>query len=94
LKDIFAQRCALVNHQGVCYQCTELNGIFNPKQHSQEEVMKLTLVQAAREHPTEQFRLLDMRLALIRGIDPCGSNRAALHLSHMQMLRAAIQDEC
>jgi RNA polymerase sigma-70 factor, ECF subfamily len=93
LKDIFTQRCALVNQQGVCYQCTELNGIFNSKQHNQEEVMKLALVQAAKEDPTDQFRLLDVRLALIRGIDPCGGNRAALHLSHMQMLRAAIQDE-
>src|SRR5689334_20883227 len=30
--EIFDRRCSLINKEGVCYQCTELNGIFNPKQ--------------------------------------------------------------
>ena len=29
--EVFDQRCSLINKQGICYQCTELNGIFNPK---------------------------------------------------------------
>ncbi|HUE99515.1 MAG TPA: RNA polymerase sigma factor [Anaerolineales bacterium] len=31
MMDIFDHRCSLINKKGVCYQCTELNGIFNPK---------------------------------------------------------------
>ena len=27
---IFNDRCALINKQGACHQCTELNGILNP----------------------------------------------------------------
>ena len=27
---IFDRRCSLINKQGICHQCTELNGIFNP----------------------------------------------------------------
>ena len=33
MTDIFDRRCALVNKNGVCHQCTELNGWFNPKQN-------------------------------------------------------------
>ena len=34
---IFEGRCALINKQGICHQCSELNGIYNPKQRLQEE---------------------------------------------------------
>jgi RNA polymerase sigma-70 factor (ECF subfamily) len=40
---IFDQRCALINKNGVCNQCSELNGWFNPKQNKQEALMKLDL---------------------------------------------------
>jgi len=30
---IFDGRCALINKEGVCHQCSELNGIFNPNEH-------------------------------------------------------------
>src|ERR671922_18398 len=46
---VFAQRCALINQQGVCHQCAELNGLFNPHQAEQQELAKLDLVQAAQE---------------------------------------------
>jgi len=28
---IYEGRCALINKEGTCHQCSELNGIFNPK---------------------------------------------------------------
>ena len=33
---IFDNRCALVNKNGVCNQCSELNGVHNPKQNQQQ----------------------------------------------------------
>src|SRR6185312_2266600 len=36
--NIFEGRCALINKEGVCHQCSELNGIFNPKQNTQQEL--------------------------------------------------------
>ena len=47
MTDIFEKRCSLVNKQGVCYQCSELNGLFNPRQDAQTELMKLDMVRAA-----------------------------------------------
>ena len=38
--EVFDQRCSLINKQGICHQCTELNGIYNPKQKAQEELVK------------------------------------------------------
>ncbi len=33
MTNIFDERCALINKSGVCHQCSELNGWFNPKQN-------------------------------------------------------------
>jgi RNA polymerase sigma-70 factor (ECF subfamily) len=44
MTDIFEHRCALINQEGVCHQCSHINEIFNPKQNQQEELMKLELV--------------------------------------------------
>ncbi|MBI4674989.1 MAG: RNA polymerase sigma factor [Chloroflexi bacterium] len=93
MKEIFENRCALVSKQGVCYQCSELNGILNPKQSSQVELLKLELVKQAKKDSTDQLGLLDLRLELIRGISPTDGKNAALQQSHMRMLRAAIQDD-
>ena len=43
LAEIFEHRCALVSGTGICYQCTEMNGIFNPKQNNHEALSKLNL---------------------------------------------------
>lgn len=93
MKDIFENRCSMVSQTGICYQCSELNGIFNPKQREQEELVKLKMVQEAKKNPTDQFMLLELRINLIREIDPCIGKSAALHLSHMKMLRRAIKDD-
>jgi len=49
MTDIFDHRCALINKNGVCHQCSHINEIFNPKQDQQEELMKLELVKASKK---------------------------------------------
>ncbi|MEM7125709.1 MAG: sigma-70 family RNA polymerase sigma factor [Chloroflexota bacterium] len=84
---IFDQRCALINKQGVCYQCTELNGIFNPKQEAQAALAEIELVQAAED---EKEDLFELRTKLVRSIDPLNAEGADLHDFIMQRIRKVV----
>lgn len=87
---IFEGRCALINKTGVCHQCTELNGIFNPQQKAQEALMKVSL---AREAATaDKARLFDLRMEIVRGIDPFESAAATLQLHHLEHNRKVMED--
>jgi len=66
--DIFDGRCALINKKGVCHQCSELNGVFNPKQDTQEELQKINLVKEAEKGGKEY--LFDLRMQLLKEIEP------------------------
>jgi RNA polymerase sigma-70 factor, ECF subfamily len=70
--DIFDNRCALVNKNGVCHQCSELNGWFNPKENQQEALMKLDLVKGSKKFDRDE--LYQMRATLVKAIDPLRSN--------------------
>ena len=72
MSDIFDQRCSLINKEGPCHQCSELNGWFNPKQNQQEALMNINLVRGSKKYDRE--RLFEMRTALVRAIDPLRSN--------------------
>ncbi|HMR42624.1 MAG TPA: RNA polymerase sigma factor [Saprospiraceae bacterium] len=85
---IFDHRCALINKEGVCHQCTELNGIFNPKQKVQEELMKIEMVRAAGQK--DKATLFDLRLEIVRAIDPFESGAAALQLHHLTHNKAVM----
>jgi len=74
LTHIFDKRCAFVNKNGVCHQCTELTGILNPKQDAQIKANKLKLVQ--EKDTTNKERLLDIRFELIQSIDPLNSKNS------------------
>lgn len=76
LTDIFDKRCALVNKNGVCHQCSELNGWFNPKQEQQKALMELDLVKGSKKYNRE--RLYQMRVELVKAIDPLRSEGATL----------------
>lgn len=76
MTDIFDQRCALINKNGVCHQCSELNGWFNPKQNQQEALMQLDLVKGSKKYNREE--LYFMRAQLIKAIDPLQSEGADL----------------
>lgn len=91
MTSIFAQRCALINQQGVCHQCTELNGLFNPHQAEQQELAKLDLVRAAQDTPSRD--LLELRTALVRSIDPLNAAGTNLHEAMMQVVRQASGNE-
>ena len=87
---VFEGRCALVNKQGVCHQCSELNGIFNPKQKFQEEVVKIDLAREVGKADKE--RLFDLRMKVIQGIDPFESAAAELQLHHLEHNRKVMED--
>jgi RNA polymerase sigma-70 factor (ECF subfamily) len=88
MTDIFENRCALINKNGVCHQCSELNGLFNPKQNQQQELMKLELVKGSKKFNREE--LFELRTRLVRAIDPLGSKGTDLQDVIMKCTRKAI----
>src|SRR5215218_9298232 len=80
--EIFDHRCSLINKQGICYQCTELNGIFNPKQKAQEELVKIEMAREAENKSKEE--LFDLRMKILRELDPFESGAAELQLHHLE----------
>jgi len=91
MTDIFEGRCALIKKEGVCHQCTELNGIFNPKQNAQEELLKLKLVKEAEKG--EKDHLFDLRMQIVKDIDPFESGAAELQLHHLTHNRKLIEEK-
>ena len=71
MTDIFDRRCALVNKNGICHQCTELNGWFNPKQNQQEAKLKIKMARDAENK--DKKTLFKMRTNLVKAIDPLKS---------------------
>jgi len=87
---IFEGRCALINKEGICHQCSELNGIFNPKQKFQVELMKIELAKAAEKADKEH--LFDLRMQIVQEIDPFESNAAVLQLHHLEHNRMVMEN--
>jgi RNA polymerase sigma-70 factor (ECF subfamily) len=88
MTDVFEHRCALINQQGVCHQCSHINEIFNPKQNQHQELMKLELVKASKKFDREQ--LFTLRTLLVKGIDPLHASGTDFHEEMMRCLRTAI----
>lgn len=88
MSGIFENRCALINKKGVCDQCSQLNGIFNPKQNQQEQLMKLKLVKESGKKNNEELYLL--RAHLIKAIDPLNATGTDLHEIILRCTRTAI----
>ncbi|MEX0287664.1 MAG: RNA polymerase sigma factor [Flavobacteriaceae bacterium] len=87
---IFDNRCSLINKQGVCHQCTELNGIFNPHQKAEEELVKIKMVREAQK--ADKAHLFDLRTQIVRGIDPYESAAAELQLHHLEHNRQVMEE--
>lgn len=68
---IFNNRCAFVNKEGVCHQCTELTGILNPEQDAHIKAKEIKMVKKGNSADKEY--LLELRLELVKGIDPLNS---------------------
>ena len=91
MTDIFEHRCALINKNGVCHQCSHINEIFNPKQDQQEELMKLELVKASKKYNREE--LFNLREILVKAIDPLHAAGTDFHDSLMRCTRTAIGEK-
>jgi RNA polymerase sigma-70 factor (ECF subfamily) len=87
--EIFDHRCSLINKTGICYQCTELNGIFNPKQKAQEELLKIEMATEAENRSKEE--LFDLRLKILQELDPFESGAAELQLHHLEHNRQVME---
>jgi RNA polymerase sigma-70 factor, ECF subfamily len=87
---IFEGRCALINKEGVCHQCSELNGIFNPKQDFEIEKNKIEMVRIADKGDKEH--LLNLRLQIMKEIDPFSSNGSNLQLHHLKHNRKVMEN--
>lgn len=89
MMEVFDRRCSLINKEGICHQCTELNGIFNPKQNKQEALAKVALTKAAEKEDREH--LFNLRMEVLRGIDPFKSGAAELQLHHLEHNRKVME---
>jgi RNA polymerase sigma-70 factor (ECF subfamily) len=87
--NIFEGRCALINKEGVCHQCSELNGIFNPKQNFEEEKNKIEFAKKANNPNREH--LLDLRFEVLRELDPFNSKGKDLQLHHLEHNRKIME---
>ncbi|MBN8675583.1 MAG: RNA polymerase sigma factor [Chitinophagales bacterium] len=87
---VFEGRCALINKEGVCHQCSELNGIFNPKQEFEIEKNKIEMVKMADKG--DKDHLLDLRFKLMKEIDPFSSNGTDLQLHHLAYNRKVMEN--
>lgn len=86
MTEIFDRRCVLINKNGVCHQCSELNGLFNPKQKIQENIL-------IQSNNTNKEGLYLIRAELVKAINPLSSNGSDLEDGIMQVLRMAISDK-
>jgi RNA polymerase sigma-70 factor (ECF subfamily) len=87
--EVFDNRCSLINKEGICHQCTELNGIFNPKQKAQEELVKIKMVREAEKGNKEE--LFDLRMKILQKLDPFESGAADLQLHHLEHNRKVME---
>jgi RNA polymerase sigma-70 factor (ECF subfamily) len=87
---VFESRCSLINKNGVCHQCSELNGIFNPKQNFEEEKNKIEFARKAND--PDRSHLLDLRFKILSEIDPFNSQGATLQLHHLAFNRTVMEN--
>ncbi len=90
LVNIFEGRCALINKEGTCHQCSELCGIFNPKQDFEEEKNKIEFAKKAKDPNREH--LLDLRFKIMKEIDPYHSKGSDLQLHHLEHNKKIMED--
>ena len=88
MMDIFDKRCALINKEGACHQCTELAGIYNPKQAERSKLREIQMVVEAEE--VFAPRLYELRAKLVSHINPLESSGTDLQDAIMQCTRKAI----
>jgi RNA polymerase sigma-70 factor (ECF subfamily) len=87
---IFDRRCSLVNKKGICHQCSELNGIFNPGHETQKKLMKMEMVRRA-DIKTKKA-LFNLRTHIVKGIDPYNGEGCELQLFHLRHVKNTVEN--
>ncbi len=82
MRELFRNRCSLVNKLGACYQCDELNDLF-PGSSSR--------IQNPFSHSTNSDQHLESRTNLIQGINPLRVSGTDLHHHLMEHLKKVNQ---
>ncbi len=85
MTEIFGGRCALINQNGTCHQCSELQGLFNPKADFQRASLKLKMVRAAND--SEDTQLMELREELVKQVNPLKAAGTDLHDHFMQHMK-------
>ncbi len=88
---IFKNRCAFINKKGTCDQCTTLKGVLNPDQDAHIKAQQLKLVK--ENESSNQEQLLNLRLELVRGIDPLHAKNSILNTYLLEHLESWGTDE-
>ena len=87
---IFDDRCAFVNKKGACHQCTSLKGLLNPKQDAHIKANEIQLVKKG-ESANKDY-LLDLRLDLVRSIDPLNSVNTLIHTYMLESCESWVEE--
>ena len=77
LTRIFKSKCALINKNGTCSQCTGLNKMYNPEQDEHIEANKIKMVKETKNKNYDQ--LLELRLEVVKNLDPLSGKTTGLH---------------
>jgi RNA polymerase sigma-70 factor, ECF subfamily len=77
MQNVFEHRCALINKNGTCHQCSELNGFRNTKAETQRIIAEMELVKAATQN--DKTYLFQIRTELVKAIDPLQASSTDLH---------------
>lgn len=89
MSHIFESKCALINKNGSCHQCSELNGWFNPKQDQYAAKLSLKMT---RQTGTSTEHLFWLRTELVKAIDPLTSPGHALQEQLLNCNRLAMKE--
>lgn len=84
----YEKRCALINKEGVCYQCAELNDFLQDTPDSELKISATGLSQS-KDPETN----LNVRFALINQINPLNSDASELENTILEILREVIDDK-
>ena len=87
---IFENRCAFVNKNGVCHQCTSLTGVLNQKQDEHIKAQSIKMVKEGDSKDTDY--LLNLRLELVRGIDPLNSKNTLLNSYMLESCESWVEE--
>jgi RNA polymerase sigma-70 factor (ECF subfamily) len=87
---IFDDRCAFVSKKGICHQCTALTGALNPKQNAHIKAQELKVVKEGNS--ANKAYLLDLRLELVKGVDPLNSKNTIINTYMLESCESWVKE--